>query len=382
MESDRSAIFIKYLGYGGVNVTPKMFTGTDKRELEEMDKDETLVAKSQTSIDKERADLSIDFSSVVKAYLYGSFLLTSSSKLIPTRTSYFPAYFNPETEGMIKLATVTIRNFLSYLLYHDVCPEYKENIHMARTTCDIADKELWKNQQFMVQGPGDFNKACSTLFGGAFYILNSEDNQWKNERDTSVRMTAEIARKATKIALAGAGCDKQALRFKTLAERDGLLATRVEDIDGFEVTAVTPPDPEVREFYKVYAPDLHPVGKMLGKPYRDPAKPELDLSPEERLQWERDGWLGGEFEFFIEDNLLELCYPGMKVITSVFELNCGVYFFDDVNAAYSSIYTVLLNDLMIGWKKPKSWSPSEGDGVSDGDGRGNGSEKMDVEQVL
>lgn len=73
LEPERSAVFIKYLGYGGVNITPKMFTGTDKRELEEMDKDEILVAKGQTSIDKERADLPIDFNAVVKAYLYDIF---------------------------------------------------------------------------------------------------------------------------------------------------------------------------------------------------------------------------------------------------------------------------------------------------------------------
>lgn len=283
---------------------------------------------------------------------------------------------------MVKLATVTIRNFLSYLLYHDVCPEYKENIDMARTSCDIAGKELWNNQQFTTQGPGDFNKACSTLFGGAFFDMSPEDNQWENEKDASVRMTPEIAQKVTKFALAGAGSDTQAVRFKKLATDDDLRAMQVEDIDGFEVTAVIPPDPGVLEFYRVYAPDLQPVGRMLGKPYRDPAKPELDLSPEERLQWERDGAPDAEFEFYLEEGLLKLCYPGMKVMTSVFELNCGVHFFDDVNTAYSSIYTVLANDLMLGWKKPRSFLAGEKYDDSDGDGKESGSEKKDIEQVV
>ena len=255
---------------------------------------------------------------------------------------------------MIKLATVTIRNFLSYLMYHDVCPEYNENIDEARQSCDIANKELWQNQQFTVKSPGDSNMATSTLFGGFFYDMYVEDDKWTNTKDDSVRMTNEIARKVVKFALAGAGTDEQAHRFQQLANEDGLRAMRIEDIDGFEVTAVVLPDDEVRKFYSLHAPDLHPIGRLLGKGYRDPGKPPLDLSPEEQEEWEQGGGPMPEFEFFLEEELLRFCYPGMKVMTSVFELNCGLYFFDEIFTAYSSIYTVLANDLMLGWKKPRA----------------------------
>lgn len=253
---------------------------------------------------------------------------------------------------MVKLATVTICNFLTYILYHDVVPEYKANIEEARKSCDIAGKELWKNQQFTVKGPGDFNTACSTLFGGVFFDLYVEDDQWNNSKDDAVRMTNDIARKVVKFALAGAGVESQAVRFQELANQDALRAMRVEDIDGFEVTAIIFPDDETKEFYQAHAPDLHPVGRMLAKAYRDPGKPNIDLSPEEKLQWEASA-PALEFDFFLEESLLKLCYPGMKVITSVWELNCGFHYFDEVSTAYCSIYTVLVNDLMIGWKKPK-----------------------------
>ncbi|KAF7158469.1 hypothetical protein CNMCM5623_003472 [Aspergillus felis] len=337
IESDRREIFLKYLQYGGVDISQKMFTGMDQRDLKEMDGEEILLARAQTSIAQEKLNLQIDFNAVVKGYL----------------TSYFPYYFNPETEDMVKLATVTIWNFLTYILYHDVAPEYKANIEEARKSCDIAGKELWKNQQFTAKGPGDFNTACSTLFGGVFFDLHVEDDQWNNSKDNAVHMTYDIARKVVKFALAGAGADRQALRFQELANQDALRAMRVEDIDGFEVTAIIFPDDETREFYKVHAPDLHPVGRMLAKAYRDPGKPNIDLSPKERLQWEAGGAPALVFDFFLEESLLKLCYPGMKVITSVWELNCGFHYFDEVLTAYCSIYTVLANDLMIGWKKPK-----------------------------
>lgn len=261
---------------------------------------------------------------------------------------------------MVKLATVTIRNFLSYLLYHDVCPEYKENIDAARVSCDAATKELWNNQQFVATGPGEFNTACSTLFGGFFYDLYVEDDKWESEKkDNRAMMSDDVARKVVKFALAGAGSDEQAIRFRDLANRNALSAVRVEDIDGFEVTAVIPPDDELREFYSDQAPDLRPVGKLRGKAYRDPGKPRIDLTPEERLAWENGDIPNPEFGFLLEEKLLQLCYPGMKIITSVWRLNCGLDYFDEVFSTYCSIYTVIGNDAMLGWKKPRDLTDGE-----------------------
>lgn len=69
IESDRSEVFLKYLSYGGVDVTPKMFAGVDEREMQEMDSEQILIARGQTSISQDRSDLDIDFNDVVKGYL-------------------------------------------------------------------------------------------------------------------------------------------------------------------------------------------------------------------------------------------------------------------------------------------------------------------------
>ncbi|PLB47241.1 hypothetical protein P170DRAFT_363673 [Aspergillus steynii IBT 23096] len=351
IESDRRHIFMKYLTYGGVEVGPKMFAGVDEQDMKEMDNEQILIARAQTSINHEKLNLLVDFDAVVKGYL----------------TSYFPYFFNPETEETIKLGTVTIRNFLSYLLYHDVCPEHNESIDAARRSCDIASKELWDNQQFTVKAPGDFNAACSTLFGGFLYDMYVEDDKWQNPKDNGVRMTRDIARKVVKFALAGAGSNEQAQRFRDLANSNALRAMLVEDIHGFEVTAVFPIDPDVRNFYQEYAPDLHPVGRITGRAYFDPGKPAYDLSQEERLEWALGNIQMPEFEFFLEEELLKHCYPGMKIMTSVWELNCGLHFFEDIQTAYCSIYTVLCNDLMLGWKKPRDLTNGEDDEEDDND---------------
>ncbi|RAK87965.1 hypothetical protein BO79DRAFT_266717 [Aspergillus costaricaensis CBS 115574] len=345
LESDRRDVFLKYLAYGGVNVGQRMFGGLDGRDLQQLDSEEILQARAMTSVGKDRSNLTVDFDAVVRGFL----------------TSFFPYYFNPETEDMIKLATVTIRNFLSYLLYHDVCPEYKDNIDQARTSCDIATRELWNNHQLMAKSPGDFNSCCSLLFGGELHDTYVEDNQWKNSKDDAPRLTTETARKIVKFALAGAGENRHALRFQELTENDTLCAVRIEDIDGFEITAVHSPGEDVREFYLTHAPDLVPVGKLLARAYRDPGMPDFDLSPEEQVAQQPEK----NFEFFMEDNILQYCYPGMKVITPVWELNCGFHYFEDAYRTYGSNYTPLVNDLMLGWKEPRDLAKAESDGEDD-----------------
>ncbi|KAE8321917.1 Argonaute siRNA chaperone complex subunit Arb1-domain-containing protein [Aspergillus sergii] len=363
IEPDRREVFMRYLTYGGVDVGPKMFTGVDEQELQQLDSEQALIAKGQASIRQECAKLPVDFNTVVKGYL----------------TSYFPYFFNPETEDMVKLATVTIRNFLSYLLYHEVCPEYKENIDEARMSCDIATKELWLNQEFATSSPGDFNKACSTLFGGFFYDVNAEENGWNKRKNGNFLMKKDVARKVVKFAIAGSGTNAMALQFQTLANQNALHSTLVPDIHGFEVIAVFPPTPEVREFYRHHAPDLNPVGRMVGKAYRDPGKPRYDLSAEERLMWETGVASMPDFQFFLEENLLKLCYPKMKVITPVWELNCGLNFFEDVHTVYSSIYTVLCNDLMLGYKQSVDLTGKEPDDVEEiEEPNGDGAEKKET----
>ncbi|GLA15802.1 hypothetical protein AnigIFM62618_002352 [Aspergillus niger] len=346
LESDRRDVFLKYLAYGGVNVGQRMFGGLDGRDLQQLDSEQILQARAMTSVGKDKSNLAVDFDAVVRGFL----------------TSFFPYYFNPDTEDMIKLATVTIRNFLSYLLYHDVCPEYNDNIDQARTSCDIATRGLWNNQQLIAKGPGDFNSCCSLLFGGELHDTYTEGNQWRNSKDDAPRLTTEIARKIVKFALAGAGENRHAHRFQELTENKTLCAVRIEDIDGFEITAVHPPGEVVREFYQTHAPDLVPVGKLLARTYRDPGMPDYDRSPEERVaQLERN------FEFFMEGNLLQYCYPGMKVIAPVWELNCGFHYFEDAYRTYGSNYTPLVNDLMLGWKEPRDLAKAESKAESDGE---------------
>lgn len=265
-----------------------------------------------------------------------------------------PDYCRPEGIHAIGLATDTIRNWLNYLLYHDVVPEYTDNIKAARAYCNVAEKQLWDNQRLLANGPGDFNKANSFLFGGYYYDKGTQSEQtesWADENLLSNRapMTPSVAQKVVMFALAASGTDEQSATFSDLAMRGELSAHAIQDIDGFEIVDILMPQDGIRGFYETYAPDLNVVGKVRAKAWRDPNSPQVDLAPGETLP----NIHGLEFEFFIEENLLQYCYLGMKAVATVWKLNCGLFFFDEILNAYCSFYTPSLNDLMIGWKAPR-----------------------------
>lgn len=215
---------------------------------------------------------------------------------------------------------MTIRNFFTYLLYHDVCPEYNEDLLEARKTCDLAAVELWKNLQVVRQAPGSFNRSCSMVYGGTYYETSGEKDKWGRllNRDEETP-TLQSAREDIKYAITSMGADERAKRFQDLAHEKKIEAEEVHDIDGFEVLTVTEPETHVHEFYRTNAPAFEPVGKVTARSYRDPAKPDLDLSPEERREWDSGKVPNYEFEFLVELPLLKLFYPGLKVMTTVWE---------------------------------------------------------------
>lgn len=66
---ERMQVFAQYLRYGGVEVGARMFGGVSEIELKAMEKEEVVVARSQTNIGIEKMKLDIDFEHVAKSFL-------------------------------------------------------------------------------------------------------------------------------------------------------------------------------------------------------------------------------------------------------------------------------------------------------------------------
>jgi hypothetical protein len=265
-------------------------------------------------------------------------------------------HYNPDTEEDIKICTATMKNFFTYLLYHSVCPEQKEDLEQARRNCDKCEKELWMTQQLVHNdGPGHFNRGCSMLFGGYYFESIDDPDAWTKVRWANPNIfTRQIARKVVKYAIAIAGDDHMTRKFKVLVEWNHVEAKQIPDIDGFEVISIQQPSEMASSYYKILAPDLLPVGKFKAKEFRDPARGPFDLKPWEKVDWECGFAPTYNFEFFVEAPLLALIVPGMKFITAVFETNFGMHFYDEVMAVLPTNYLFLYNDWMMGYKEPKS----------------------------
>lgn len=263
-------------------------------------------------------------------------------------------HYNPETEDEIRECTDTIKNYFTYLLYHNVCPEYNDDLEEARKTCDRAATELWMTQQLVHHdGPGSFNRGCSMLFGGHYFDSVSDLAIWKTVLHADEHIfTIDAARKVVKYAIAITGNDLTAHKFKVLADQDGITAKEIEDIDGFEVISVEEPSADILAYYKELSPDLIPVGKIVAKEFRDPARGLIDLTPAEKIAWDAGLAPTYKFEFLMETTLLPHILPGMKFITTVFETNFGQYFFDETLAVLPTFYTFLYNDWMMDYKAP------------------------------
>lgn len=191
------------------------------------------------------------------------------------------------------------------------------------------------------------------LFGGRYAESGKDTSDWMPAQCWSGTLTPDAARKVVKFAIAGAGTHEQAVRFQKLVTQGTLSAKQILDIDGFEVISISQPDLDTRNLYHDYARDLPVVGKVIAKSFRDPAKPEIDMNPDERRAWQEGKAPKYDFVFFLEENLLQHCFPGLRIASNIWEINCGVYYFDELISAYPSFHLVLANDLMLRWKTPK-----------------------------
>ncbi len=167
----------------------------------------------------------------------------------------------------------------------------------------------------------------------------------------NIGMSDEVAWRTFKFGLAAVG-DNQAQRFQDLAKTSGNEVTETKSL-GLEVTRLVPGDAETRQFYTEHVPDLRVLGKIYLKEWKCASLPDEDLTDEEAAAANaphKDG--GEEYEFWLEDAVLDLCFVGMKLEATVRQLNCGVRYFDQIVAVYASFYTFLPNERMIGWKEP------------------------------
>lgn len=232
--------------------------------------------------------------------------------------------------------------------------------------------------------PGDFNRACSEIFGGMYQGLYMGNQAWAAGMDSDIALSPETSRKTFHIAFAALASQEMFEKYRVQATNHSIEVTSVFDAS-LEVTALIPATKETRSMYKrPQCAGLKPVGRMKAKTWHNPIGDDFDLTVEEEQEQEREqakhpqqptGSNEEEYEFWIEDDLLRCCFVGMKFETRVHRTSFGVDYFDAMVGVWCDFYTVLPNELVIGWRDPGPRLPMrethvEGGGDEDGEGEG------------
>jgi len=184
--------------------------------------------------------------------------------------------------------------------------------------------------------PGDFNSACSFLFGGI-----RGDSSWDGGYTSQTYLGLNDA-EASRIFISGyeALGDKALLKEDEYETKKVLMSqevTEVEEDIGLEVTAIEP-SKEGGSFgilrCRSWAlPDF--AGRDLPVGIDSPSPPVK------------------AYDFWIEEEILQNCFVGMKIEGTVHTLTSGLKFLENVTAVWCSFYTVLENELLKEWKDPK-----------------------------
>ncbi|CAD0017147.1 unnamed protein product [Aureobasidium pullulans] len=219
----------------------------------------------------------------------------------------------------ISRATNIVRNFYNYLLHHNVCPEFTDQIHAARKICDLADVELFNVIVVSERLPGSFNTAVSATHGGTVAGVYSDDQGWEDVG--KIDRTLQHCRDTVKFALSAYGSQEQ--------------YERVADVEKFETV-----------YKEQISLELH------CRRWTYPLAPTFSHSEEaiKRQQTEHSMVL------WIEDDILQYCSVGMKIEGEVRELDIGIKWLDSVRAISPSFFEWLPNEL---YRKQKALKNEE-----------------------
>lgn len=349
-------MFYKWLRFGSIVVGSNQFTGLDHQEAKNLDNDQLAELKSKVQIlDEVREDLetthsddpkyTVDFLGCARAYF-----------------AYHAALdFGFETQERVATSTTTIERFMDYLLQQEACPEYNDDILQTRNFCRDATEQLWNVEQAKTMMPGEFNRACSTLFDG-YYAKNlmTAQPEWSDEAQTGpvyVGLTDEEASQIFGMAMSTVASDdvyEKYLEYTTDGRNDLAVVKTIKD-EGFEITQLEPPTDENKNLYLTQAKDYRPLGRVLAKPWTDPYAAPEDLTEEEIGAAKKSREAEQEvYVFFIEADLMQYVQQGQKVLATIKQMNCGVWFFEECTTLYPSFENYIMNELMLSFKAPRA----------------------------
>ncbi|KAL7925656.1 Argonaute siRNA chaperone complex subunit Arb1 domain-containing protein [Trichoderma austrokoningii] len=327
--------FNEYLFLGGVDTSQAAYAGLDPKELKQLTPAQRKEATARHVIhegssagdrfyDGDETKWAVDFTSVVAGFL--------STAIIP---------LTGLQSGPLEEAIDVIENFLRYILHHDVCPEYAEDVKGALRICQTAREEWSMLNALHTTVPGFFNLAAAKLFSKpdpdawAFHLFHVPQSfEAKPIFYSAIAMLEDLA------------------PFNFLVQQQAKLLRLYECT--VEIRVVTPPTlVTIQQFECLRVSTCDRTQKIFLGPLGTITVRQAVIE---------DGWvhpytprpLGTEdINLYFEQNILESFKPGMKMTLEIGEIGGGINFVRRIRNIVPSFYKFLPQELMRGFKPPR-----------------------------
>ncbi|EME40547.1 hypothetical protein DOTSEDRAFT_177599 [Dothistroma septosporum NZE10] len=356
MHQNTVKLFGSFITFGGFTGGQAMFTGgLSKADLEEYDKDQIEAMKARYVVsdavldgiyeDQEGgATWFVDFEAVAKSYLSMEFM----------------AAFDWKDQKLVEDVTNIMVNFYKYLDYHDVCPEYKDQVKKARDFCELAGEELVKLAEADSHFPGQFSVACSTLYGGYHASIRPFDKnaEWVLQTDF-LGLSDRDADYVFSAGMMAHGMDEQVEAYSAAKQQGKQLELVSEESMGLKVVSVEMPNEEAKLIYdsrQFRNTVVTPQGKLHCVRWEVPGAAQKDLPA--HVVKQQKAKIGSRHVLLVDENALRFYHPGLKIEGLVKKLSNGMEFIDHYEHVYPSFYTWSLNHRIRDWKEPgppKAW---------------------------
>lgn len=319
--------FNEYLFLGGIDTSSGPFCGQDAMDPSFISSTERCGDALKNIVESPGATggrfydgnsdhWTVDFTGVASGFF---------STGIPSLTGLIP-------EGIDRAITV-VENFLRYVLQHDVCPEYQDDIQTALGAAARARLEYPAMARFNAALPGLFNLSAGRLFANAtsqdFSLL-----QLKLPEDYSPEIVFYTSLAALGQDIPNKGVIRQ---YDCVLQLCNIELPSTDIINRFRRIAT---GPELKPLA------CAPLGRATFRTttvedgWVDPRAADGTMNPNDVV-------------VFLETNILKNMSIGMKLSVTLCELNTGLQFIKAVEAVYPSFYTFLPQQLMKGFKQPR-----------------------------
>ncbi|KAM0713097.1 hypothetical protein Q7P35_000549 [Cladosporium inversicolor] len=332
------SLFHAFLNYGGFDERPSGFTGgTSKEDEEGLSKEEKAMRKQVNYVSKdviqslEEADGKwiVDFEGVTKGFF----------------STPFPVHFLwhddfEHDKEVTQAACNVLRNFFNYLLYHNVCAEYTNQIIAAIDALKLVEIEYAKLAQVQVNFPGAFSIACSTLLDGHYFKIGYRGT-WMDSEEVAEPKTGFSSDEARSIVNAGIAAFETETEMNTALDAQHIHVVDVEEEVGFEVTGIML-SAETSQWAQAFFDKLKgtvvaPLGKLFCNRihFENAAPLDYPANYEAGLQ---------SFEFLVDDETLQKCFTGMKFVATIHQINSDFWFIDHWSECNGTFYTWCWNE--------------------------------------